>query len=48
MSAKLATPRLLKMKVCWNKGYDVIISVCDDTNKISSFDSNYISDLDIW
>ena len=36
MSAKMATPGLLKIKVFWNKGYDVIISVHDVTNKILS------------
>ena len=37
MPAKMATPGLLKMKVFWNKGYDV-------TNKILSCDPNYIVD----
>ena len=41
MSAKMATPGLLKIKVFWNKGYDVIISVHDVTNKILSRDSDY-------
>ena len=45
MSAKLATLGLLKIKVFWNKGYDVIISVHDVTNKILSRDSNYIVDV---
>ena len=27
MSAKLATPNFLKIKVFWNKSYDVITSV---------------------
>ena len=31
MSAKMATPGLLKITVFWNKGYDVIISVDDFT-----------------
>ena len=30
MSAKKATPGLVKVKVFSNKGYDVIISVYDD------------------
>ena len=48
MSAKMATPGLLKIKVFWNKGYDVIISVHDVTNKILSRDSNYIVDVIMW
>ena len=42
MPAKLATLGLLKIKANWNKGYDVINSVHDVTNKILSRDSNYI------
>ena len=45
MSAKMATPGLLKITVFWIKGYDIIIPVDDVTNKISSRDSNYIVDL---
>ena len=45
MYAKMATPGLLKMKVFWSKGYDVIIPVDNVTNKISSRDSNYIVDV---
>ena len=48
MSAKMATPGLLKLMVFWNKGYDVIISVNDVTNKILWRDSNYIVDLFMW
>ena len=48
MSAKLATLGLLKIKVFWNKDYNVIISVQDVINKISSFDSNYIVDVVLW
>ena len=48
MSAKMATLGLLKIKVFWNKGYDVIISVHDVTNKILSRDSNYIVDVVMW
>ena len=48
MSAKMATPGLLKITVFWNKGYDVIISVDDVTNKILWHDSNYIVDLFMW
>ena len=45
MPAKLATLGLLKIMVFWNKDYNVIISVQDVINKISSFDSNYIVDV---
>ena len=45
MSAKLATLGLLKIKVFWNKGYDVITFVCDVINKILSRDLNYIVDV---
>ena len=48
MSVKMATPGLLKITVFWNKGYDVIISVDDVTNKILSRDSNYIVDVFMW
>ena len=41
----MATPGLLKIKVFWNKGYDVIIPVDDVTNKIFSCDSNYNVDV---
>ena len=44
-SAKMATPGLLKIKVFWNKSYDVIVSVHDVTNKILSRDLNYIVDM---
>ena len=36
MSAKMASPELLKIKVSWNKGYDVIVYVDDFTNQILS------------
>ena len=48
MSAKIATPDLLKITIFWNKGYDVIIYVHDVTIKISSCDSNYIMDVVMW
>ena len=48
MSAKKATPGLLKIKVFWNKGYDVITYVHDVTNKFLSRDSNYIVDVVMW
>ena len=48
ISVKLATLGFLKIKAFWNKGYDVITSVCDVTNKILSRDSNYIVDAAMW
>ena len=45
MSAKMATPGLLKIKVFRNKGYYVIISVYDVVNKNLLRDSNYIVDV---
>ena len=48
MSAKTANSGLLKTTVFWNKGYDVIISFDDVTNKIFSRNSNYIVDVLIW
>ena len=42
MSAKLATPCLLKIKIFRNKGYDVIIPDYDVVNKSLSRDSNDI------
>ena len=48
ISAKMATPGLLKIMIFWNNGYEVIISVDDVTNKILSHDSNYIVDVFMW
>ena len=48
MSAKMATLSLFKIKVFWNKCYDVIISVYDVINKNLSRDSNYIIDVVTW
>ena len=45
MSAKTATLSLFKIKLFWNKGYDVIIYVLDVTNQILSRDSNCIVDV---
>ena len=45
MSAKLAAPGLLELKVFWNEGYDVIINVHDVKNIILSRDSNHIVDI---
>ena len=57
MSAKVTTPGLLKRRVFWkngydvifwNNGYDAIVCVHDVTNKILSRDSNYIIDVLMW
>ena len=48
MSAKMATPGLLKITVFWNKGYDVIIPVDDVANEILSRDPNHIVDVFMW
>ena len=48
MSAKLATLGLLKIKVFWYKGYDVIISIHDATKIVLSSDSNHIVNVIIW
>ena len=48
MSAKMATPGLLKIKVFWNKGYGVIIYVHDVTRKILSGYLDYIVDMVMW
>ena len=45
MPAKMSTPGFLKIKVFWNKGYDVIVYVFDITNKILSRVLNYIVEL---
>ena len=44
----MATLGRFKIKVFWNIGYDVIISVHDNKNKILSRDSNYIEDVVMW
>ena len=48
MSAKMATLGLLKLKVFWSKGYDVIIFVYDIISKNLPYDSNYIVDVVMW
>ena len=48
MSAKMATLGLPKVKLFWNKGYDVIVSAHDVTSKIFSRDSNYIVEVVMW
>ena len=45
MSAKMATLGFFKIKILWNKGDDVIISLHDVTSKILSRDSNYTVDV---
>ena len=45
MSAKLTAPGLLRIKVLWNKGYDVIISVYDISKEILLRESNYVVDV---
>ena len=47
-SAKIATLGLLKIKVFWNKVYDVIVPVYDVTNEILSRDINYLVDVVVW
>ena len=44
--ANLTTLGLLKMKVFWNKGYDIII-LYDVTTKIYHV-TNYIVDVNMW
>ena len=44
ISVKLASPSFLKIKVFWNKGYEVIISAHNIISKILSRDPNYIVD----
>ena len=48
MSAKMATPGLLKTTAFWNKSYDVIIPTHDISNKILSLESDYIVDMVMW
>ena len=44
----MANLNLYKIKVFWNKGYDVIISAPDVNNKILPHHSNYIADVAMW
>ena len=48
MSAKLATPGLVKIMTFRNKGYDVIILDYDVSNEILSRDSAYIVYVVMW
>ena len=45
MSAKMDALDLLKIKVFWNKDYDIIFFVHDVINKVLSCDSGYIVDV---
>ena len=45
VSAKITTLGLLKIKVFWNKGYDVIIFVQDIMSKTFSLDSSEVVDV---
>ena len=49
MSAKMATPGLLKIKIFWSKGYDAVISGHDVNNKnFYLLNLNYIVDVFMW
>ena len=48
MSARMATPGLLKIKIFLKKAYDVIIFAHDVTKTILSLDSNYNVNVVMW
>ena len=48
MSAKMATPDLLKIKIFWKKGYGITISVHGIINKILSRNPNCNVTLVMW
>ena len=48
ISVKIATPVLLKIKVFWNKRFDVKTPADDINKKILSRDSNFIVDVFMW
>ena len=48
MSANLATLDLLKIRVFWNKSYDVMSYANGVTTKILSLDSNHIAVVVMW
>ena len=48
ISAKLTTLGLLKVKIFWDKGYAILISIHDVTNNLLLRDSNYIADVVMW
>ena len=45
MSAELASLGVFQIKLCWDKSYEVIVSVHEVTNKNMLRDSNYIADV---
>ena len=45
MSAKMATPVLVKINIFCKKGFDIIISVHDLTIKSLSRDSSHVVDV---
>ena len=46
--AELATPDLLKTKVFWNEGSDIMISIHDGKIKILSSSSDYVVNMVMW
>ena len=48
MSAKMVTLDLLKIKIFWNKEYDVIISVHGVTERVFSRNPSYVVDMVMW
>ena len=46
--AELATPDLLKTKVFWNEGSDIMISIHDGKIKILSSSSDYVVNVVMW
>ena len=48
ISVKLATLDLLKIKILWNKGYNITVSICDVTRNSLSCDSNYTVNMVLW
>ena len=48
MSGKIATLGLLKVKIFWNKAYDVIISLHHVISRDLLRESNYIADVVMW
>ena len=48
MSAKMVTPGLPKIKLCFKKVHDFIICIYDVSNNFFSGDSDYIVDVVMW
>ena len=48
MFTKMAALDFLKIKIPWNKGYDVIISAHDVTNRILPLETYYTIDVLMW